>query len=338
MKKIKNFEELTLSSSDSIFKAMKKINDGKFRFQIIMGKNLNFIGTITDGDIRRGLLRGLELTSEISECMNKSPIIAFEKEYEKHENIFKSIPSTIKFLPVLKNNKKLNYVLIDEKLNLNKTALIMAGGFGSRLGEKTRNIPKPLLRINNKPILEILLKKLEDASYETIYISAYYLHKKIEEFIKNRNSRSKIKLIIEDKPLGTAGSINLVSKNDYDTLTVINGDVVTDVNFNALVEFHDERKNDITITVTKYEYKVPFGVINLTDNYNLKDIKEKPTFRHNILSGIYCLEKNVCELVGQETIDMPEILIRGSKLGKKIEVFPIYEYWKDLGTPEDFKL
>ena len=338
MKKNNDFNSLTLKSKDSIFLALKKLNGGPFRFQIVVDNNMNLLGTLTDGDVRRGLLKGLDLNDEVKRFMNKRPIFSNQANPQKNAVKLMSVKLLNKFLPVTDKNNKFRYVLLNEYTLSNKTALIMAGGFGKRLGSRTKNIPKPLLKINNEPIIESLLKQLEKSNYETIYISVHYLYKKIDDYIKKRKSESNIQLIVEDNPLGTAGSINLIPKNKYDTLTVVNGDVLTGVSFEALDEFHEERKNDITITIARYDYRVPFGVVDLEKNYNLKEIKEKPIFSHYILSGIYRMNKNICELVGNRNVDMPEILQSAHNMGKKIGAFPLYEYWKDLGNPDDFKI
>ena len=338
MIKIKITKKITLDAKATILSAVKKLNEGEFRFQLVIDNNKILLGTITDGDIRRAILQGVDLESSVTNCMNKRPTVGKDVAKDDHKKLLNSIPSIIKFLPILDNAYQLKSVVTDEKIMVNKTVLIMAGGYGKRLGEKTKNIPKPLLKIGKKPMLELLLEKLEKANYNKIYISTHYLHDKIEKFIKKRKSKSAIKILRESKPLGTAGCIHLIPKNEYETITVINADIVSDIDFESLNSFHIERSNDITLTVAEYEHQIPFGVIDFDKKLKLKTINEKPKLKHFVLSGIYCLDKNICNLVKNEKLDMTLLISNANNLGKKIGIFPIHEYWKDVGSPIDYEL
>ena len=337
MFKIKVTKEIAISEQDTILSVMKKINEGNFRFQIVI-KNKRLVGTITDGDIRRAILSKKNLNEKIETCMQKNPTVGYLGKEDTHKALLSTISGTVKYLPIIDNNKILKFVIIDEKKHNKKTALIMAGGMGSRLGRKTKNTPKPLLKVGKKPILEYLLEKLEHAQYEKVYISTHYLHKKIENYIKKRNSKIDIQILVEKEPLGTAGSINLIPKNKYDSLTVINGDLITGINLDALNSFHYDQENDITITVAKYEYNIPFGLVNFDKSQNMVNILEKPNKEEFVLSGIYCLNKNVCRLVKKKKIDMVTLIDAAHNLKKRIGVFPIHEYWKDVGNPNDFDM
>ena len=133
-------------------------------------------------------------------------------------------------------------------------------------------------------------------------------------------------------------NLNLIPKDEYETLTVINGDVISDIDLNAFNAFHKDKQNDVTVTVAKYEHQVPFGVVDFNKNNDFNSLDEKPLLTHFVLSGIYCLNKNVCSLINKEKIDMTSIISMAKKLNKKIGIFPIHEYWKDLGSPDDFEL
>ena len=338
MNKKENFKELTLKPTETILSALKKLDGINLKFQIVVDENLQILGTVTDGDIRRGLLQGLIMDANITECMNKNPIVSRGNNKFELGKKLQSTSSVFKFLPVIDKENKLRHVWVVEQKSINKTALVMAGGVGKRLGNKTKNTPKPLLKIKGRPILEVLLNKLEEANYNRIFISVHYLYEQIENFLSDYNAKSNIDLIVEKKPLGTAGSISLVPNSYRDNLTVVNGDVVTEVNFEALNDFHYERGNNITMTIAKYEHQIPFGVVNFVDNFKLISLEEKPITNQYILSGIYCLNRDVCKLVEKETIDMPKVINRARKKGMKIEIFPMYEYWKDIGNLEDFKI
>ena len=335
---IKINKGIIIESSATILSAMKKLNSGNYRFQLVVDGNQILLGTISDGDIRRAILQGINLDDQVKKCRNIKPTIGINTEPDKYKSLLNSISSIIKFLPIVDKNLRLQYVIINEEKILNKTALIMAGGYGKRLGTKTKNVPKPLLKIGNDPMLEILLKKLEKVNYNKIYISTHYLHNKIENFISKRKSDSQIKIVREPSPLGTAGSINLVPEEDYETLTVINADVVSDIDLESLNSFHIEKNNDITLSVAEYEHQVPFGLVGFDTQFNFESLNEKPKLKHFVLSGIYCLDKNICSLVDGEKLDMPSLISMANNLGKKIGIFPIHEYWKDVGNPIDYEL
>jgi dTDP-glucose pyrophosphorylase len=338
MIKIVPYEDIILSSKSSIRYAMQTLNKRKYTFFVVVNSLNKVLGSITDGDIRRAILKGLDINQDVTKCMNKSPIISYKKGKRIYKNLLNKVKGTVKFLPILDKNNKILFVVLEDKFSNSNTALIMAGGFGKRLGNKTKSMPKPLLKIGDRSVLETLIKRLESAKYKNIFISTFYLHSKIESFIKNRNSVANIKVLIEKEPLGTAGSISMLNKEEFDFLTVINGDIVSDINLEALEVFHKERENDITITVADYAYTIPFGVVNFDKNHNYKSLVEKPEIRNFILSGIYCLNKSVCSLVEQNFQDMPNLISKAHQLGYKIGIFPLYEYWNDIGTLNKFNL
>jgi len=337
LQKIKNLNNLILYKEDKIIDAMHRLNEGDFRFQLIINKKRELLGTLTDGDVRRAIIKGYTSESSITNCMNKSPKVGQVHLPNNHYRLFKEISSVLKFLPIVDKNSILDSVIVEKYINNKKTALIMAGGYGKRLGNITKNIPKPLLKIGKEPMLETLIKKLEKANFNKIYISTFYLHEKIEKFIKKKFSKSNIRIILEESPLGTAGSINLIPEEDRKMLMVINADVVTDIDFEAITLFHSEKLNDITITVAKYSNQIKFGVVDFDKNLNFKKLKEKPITDYFILSGIYCLNKNICDLVNNENLDMPTLIENAHKLGNKVGIFPIHEYWQDVGNKDDFE-
>ena len=334
MKKLINIERVSISCNKTVFQAMETINNKSIPFLIITNKNKELLGTITDGDIRRFILKGNDLSQSVKEAMNKKPVYCFEKQKNFFYRKLLSIQSITKFLPILSSDKKIQFILLHEKEEQNDIALIMAGGFGKRLGKKTKKTPKPLIKLGNKPILDIILKKVYETNFKRIYISTHYLKEKINNHLKNKHKKKDIKLIVEKKPLGTAGSISLIDEN-YENVVVINGDVISDINLNAFLEFHKEAKNDITLSVAQYTYQIPFGLIELDKLHRLKKIQEKPKLNYNVVSGIYCLNKKICNLVSAEYLDMTTLIANAISIKKKIGVFPIYEYWQDIGNPDD---
>ena len=335
LKKITELKGLTLLPKDKLIIAMRRLNKDSTMFQLIVSNDGKLLGTLTDGDIRRSIIEGKTAESTVMECMKKNPSKGKLSSPNDYKRLFNSVSSLIKFLPVVNHNNILKFILIEEYIKNYKSALIMAGGFGKRLGKKTKYIPKPLLKIGDKTVLENLLQKLEKENFNKIYISTFYLYQKIVGFVKNRKSKSIIKILIEDKPLGTAGCISLLDDEDKELVMVINADIVSDIDFNSISIFHNEKLNDITIPVSKYSHQIPFGVINFDKELNYKNLKEKPILDYFVMSGIYFLSRKVCDLVKNEAIDMPDLIERGHLLNFKIGIFPIYEYWKDIGSIED---
>ena len=320
-----------IDSDKTIRDAMEALNSIEERFLLVMTKDKKLLGTVTDGDIRRAMLKGIGISNKVGLCMNKKPITS-NKEGKNLNFLFSKMKSTFKFLPIINNEKKVLSILLEDRKKVERTALILAGGFGKRLGSITKKTPKPLLKIDSKPILEIILKKLEVANYKKIYVATHYLHQRIEKFLKSRESLADIDIIYEPKPLGTAGSISEIKNKNFNDLTVLNGDIVSEINLDALNQFHLEKKYDLTLTVAHYSYTIPFGVVEFDKNFKYKSLSEKPLKKHFILSGIYCLSKKACKLATKNYLDMPNLIDHANKLGYKIGIFPIYEYWNDIGT------
>ena len=334
---IKKINDVLIDSKQSIRDAMKSLNNKEsYGFYLVTDKNKKLLGTITDGDIRRSILKGESLDNSVLRCMNKKPKTIFFKNINKYKQKLQRIENK-KFLPVIDEGNKILFIIIEEDKSEEKTALIMAGGFGKRLGNKTKLLPKPLLKVRKKPILEHILIKLEEAKYTEIYISTHYLHSKIKDFIKKRKPTSNIKIFYEKSPLGTAGSLSFLKQKDFKTITVINADIIFDVNLDTLHNYHKENFNDITLTVAKYQYKIPYGVIHFDKRLQYKSLLEKPLKEEYILSGMYCLNKNICDLVDNKFTNMPDLISTAYKLGKKISIFPLHEYWNDIGEPLTFK-
>ena len=327
------YKLVNITSDKTIKDALRKINKTENKFLIVTSKDKKLLGTITDGDIRRAILKGVELDNLVVKCMNKKPVFANEKT-KNFYTLLQKTDARLNFVPQVDKDKKLISVIINHEQDLDKTALIMAGGFGRRLGNLTKKIPKPLLKIGNKSILETIIQKLEASNYKRIYVSTHYLHEKISKFLDNRKSKAEIAIIHEKKPLGTAGSISSIKSSNFDTLTVLNGDVLTEVDLNALNQFHKDKKLDLTITVAQYSFKVPFGVVSLDKKFTFKSLSEKPIQKHFVLSGIYCLSRRARAIVKKSYLDMPDLINYAKALDYKIGVFPIYEYWNDVGTYE----
>jgi dTDP-glucose pyrophosphorylase len=310
------------------------------KFQIVVDKNLNVLGTVTDGDIRRALLKGRELADQISDAMHVTMRLGTKGATNANLENLNSIESNVPFLPIIDSDNRLCEIIVpgrSPKANHKVHALVQAGGFGRRLGAKTRDVPKPLLPIGGRPILDYILERLENSGVSKIWLSVHYLPDQIASFIDNRNNKVEICLLQEETPLGTAGSISLIGDTNFTDLLVVNGDVLTQLDFDLFVNFHQDHGNEATVAAAMHEVKIPFGVIQYAENGSFNSIDEKPTLRHFVSAGINIFSRNLCNLVAKdEVIDMPDLIHRGKSLGMSVGVFPIHEYWTDVGTPEDF--
>ena len=308
--------------------------------QIVVDDDRRVVGTVTDGDIRRGLLKGMTLESPVKECM----YTAFKYAVTTDP---RSIPAQlydkgwpVSFLPVLDGESHLiEIVAPDQPLESGiDRALIMAGGFGKRLGSMTRDLPKPLVKVAGRPILDHVLYALENAGILKIEIAVHYRADQIRSFVQQRPNVAEISLIEETEPLGTAGAFGLIPSHPEEPMLVINADVVTDVDYSALHQFYNNHDYDAVLCVSPYSVDIPFGVVDFDETGAFRTIHEKPKITRHISAGVYLLAPEVFGLVGQhEKVDMPDVLKRAHAKGMKIGIFPIHEYWIDLGRPHDIQ-
>lgn len=302
-------------------------------FQIIIDQDSRVVGTVTDGDIRRGFARGLQLEDPVESCMRVSPVLGRLGDDSHNAKILHGR----RFLPVCDADGHLDHILV-EAIGPRRAerALVMAGGFGTRLGERTKSVPKPLLPVAGKPILEHILERLEDYGIQRVDISVHYLADQIRQFVAARDNRCDVAVVQEKEPLGTAGSLGLIDRPAVDPILTLNADVLTDVDLNAMVDHHRRLGCDGTIAASRYEYKVPFGVLRFDDSDTLQGISEKPTYYHLVSAGIYYLSPSIVALVDRgRRLDMPDLLERAVSHDLRLSVFPVHEYWSDVGHESD---
>jgi dTDP-glucose pyrophosphorylase len=303
-------------------------------FQVVVDEQRRVLGTVTDGDLRRSLLRGASLASPVSDCMRSTPIVGRYGE-DKANRI---LAQRAWFLPVIDQQGRLVELLIARVANLPMNrALVMAGGFGKRLGTLTQTTPKPMLPVAGRPMLDRVLEQIESAGVTQIDIAAHYLADQIKNFVKQRRSSATVSVIEETVPLGTAGALALISDRLDEPVLVANGDVLTQVDLMALHRFHAHHNYDGTIAVWRHEVEIPFGVIRQTSDGQFLSIDEKPRISNFVAAGIYYLSPEFAALTPRgRPVDMPEVITNGAKAGLRIGLFPVHEYWKDVGQPADF--
>lgn len=319
---------------------LERLNAVQGLAQIVVDDNGILLGVVTDGDVRRGFLDGHDLTSPVAAVMNPKPIVGLIGDHAANRLLLRQTPSRRPFLPIVDKVGAFAGVIIGNGIERAGTtvALVMAGGFGSRLGERTRETPKPLLHVAGRPILDHVLSRLEEGGIRRIFISAHYLAEQIVAFAKDRCSSSSLNVLNEREKLGTAGAIGLLPPDISGFVIVMNGDVVSGVDVGAINEFVERHALDGAIAVARHEVAIPFGVIRHDADGHFVGIDEKPTLSHFVAAGIYVLGPEVRALVVKgEALDMPELLNLAKQAGLRIGLFPIHEYWRDVGHPGDLE-
>jgi dTDP-glucose pyrophosphorylase len=334
-----NWKNSLIKLDTTIEDALLAIDKGGFKMALVVDKNQYLLGTISDGDIRRALLKKKSLTDSISEIIVTTPQTAL---FNTPRSDLLSIMDKYRLsaIPLLENGKvigleQLHQVL--EKKRYNNPVFLMAGGFGTRLKPLTDNCPKPLLKIGKKPILESVMMRFIDSGFHDFYISTHFMPELIREYFGNGDKWGvTINYIHESKPLGTGGALGLLPK-DLPLLPIIlmNGDILTKINLEKLLAFHDTANACATMCVREYSHQVPFGVVEGINNI-VKDIVEKPTYQFRVNAGIYVLGREVIDSVNKnESIDMPTLLEK--HMSKGVAMYTFHDYWLDIGRIDDYK-
>lgn len=340
---LKRYPEVLLEPSATIRDAMNAMTKSQVGFAVVAEKSGRLLGVIADIDIRRALLRGAELASPVGKALNKKPIVVPDgTRREKIAALFALHKKT--HLPVVDKRGRLkglaalsDFMTIPTRYP--NRVVVMAGGAGKRLGALTANTPKPMLRLADKPMLEHVLEQMVAAGFTRFTFTVNYLAEQIEShFGDGSRWGAEIDYVREPKPLGTAGALGLIKRPGTEPLLVLNGDILTKVDFPALLGFHRAEKGLATICVKRHEIQVPYGVVEHSGR-RLTRFVEKPTQRFLVNAGIYVLDpRALAWLPKRRRCDMPELLdrIRARKRGG-VACFPIQEYWLDIGGPQEFR-
>ncbi|MFM2606180.1 nucleotidyltransferase family protein [Vibrio chagasii] len=336
------WKNVLLEPSATILEALDIINKEALRVALVVDNEKHLVGVVTDGDIRRGLLRNLPLTDPIAMVMNTSPTIA-DVNADREELIDLMESKGILSVPLIENDRVVGLETLHRALvnkpNYQNPVFIMAGGFGTRLRPLTDSCPKPMLKVGGKPILETLIHNFIKAGFQNFYISTHYMPEQIESYFGDGTELGvNITYVHEDEPLGTGGALGLLPDDLPKGLPLImmNGDVLTKVDFQRLLDFHNENQADATMCVREYDYQIPYGVINGEGN-KITSMVEKPIQRFFVNAGIYVVSPEVINSVPQNhKIDMPTLLEQHMEQRNNILMFPIHEYWLDIGRMDDF--
>ena len=335
-----NWKNILIQQNKSVRSVLKLIDKEALQVALIVGDHLHLIGVLTDGDVRRGLLNDLTLDSPVRDFMNKHPITA-RQGTSRDELVRLMKKNEILAIPLMDGPIVTGLETLQRVQNQKKhknPVFLMAGGFGIRLSPLTDNCPKPLLHVGGKPILQRILENFIDSGFTDFFVSLHYLPDMIKDHFGDGSKWGvSIKYIYEHKPLGTGGALSLLPDDTSDLpLIVINGDILTNVDFQGLLDFHDESKCVATLCVREYVHQVPFGVVS-TDGIKVLNMIEKPTQRFFVNAGIYVLNHETRMKVAKSNyLDMPTLLEQEISAGFNVNIYPIHEYWLDIGTHNDF--
>jgi len=297
------------------------------------------VGTVTDGDIRRGILAGISLGEPVKKVMNTTPVTA-PSDINDPDAISIMKRHAIHHLPLTDQTGELVGLKVlrdlEPTVGNDRAVVLMAGGLGKRLRPLTEEIPKPLIEVGGRPILETIIRRFVVQGFTRFYISLNYKAEMIRQhFSDGSHLGARISYVQEREAMGTAGALSLLSERPEKALIVMNGDLLTKVRFDHLIKFHDEGSVAATMCVREYRVSVPFGVVR-TDKQFLLGIDEKPDHKFFVNAGIYVIDPEVLDMVpAKKKLDMPDLFQTMIDNGQKPSAFPLREYWIDVGHVDD---
>lgn len=338
---MKDWKNVLVSSDTTIKEAIRIIDQGALKIALVVDEGQRLVGTVSDGDIRRGILKGCSLEERVQKVMNSTPTVVGQNE-GREKILVLMRQKQIYQIPVVDGAGRLvGLEIIDTLLappRRDNLVVLMAGGLGSRLKQLTTDIPKPLLKVGDKPILETILLNFIEHGFRRFYVSVNYRAEMIETYFGDGSRWGvEIDYLREDRKLGTAGALGLLPERPTEPVLVMNADLLTKVNFQQLLDFHLEHKAIATMCVREYDFQVPYGVVKL-DQHRITSIEEKPVQRFFVNAGIYVLQPEVLDQIPDGLpLDMPPLFDKLLELEKETAVFPVREYWIDIGRVSDFE-
>ena len=341
-------QKLLLDEYATIRDAIACIDSNGAFIALVVDPQRRLQGTVTDGDVRRAMLANLDLDTPVTELLVRqraldedrpipltapvgtpaSELVALMRRYDVRQIPLVDVGGRVHGVAVL------DELIDDERLPLR--AVVMAGGFGLRLGALTEETPKPMLPVGDRPLLERIIDQLREAGIHHVNLTTHYRSETIAgHFGDGSNFGVEIEYVSEERPLGTAGALGLVDADE--PILVMNGDILTRVDFRAMHRFHDEHAAQMTVAVRPYEVHVPYGLVEL-DGEQVSEIAEKPLVRAFVNAGIYLINPDVIKLVpAGEPLEMPELIQRLVADGRRVVGFPLREYWLDIGQIADYE-
>jgi dTDP-glucose pyrophosphorylase len=335
-----DWEKTLVPQAATIRQAMAAIEHAGAQIGLVVDTDKRLLGTVTDGDIRRAILGSAELADPVLDIMHQNPTVA--QQGSSRQTMLETMQTcSVRQLPVLDaEGSVVDLKLLDELLApepRDNWVVLQAGGLGTRLRPLTSETPKPMLKVGKRPILETILLSFRNAGFRRFYMSVNYKRERIKEHFGDGSAFDvSVRYLEEESSLGTAGALGLLPEVPTSPVIVMNADLLTSMSFGSLVDFHVQSGAPATICVREYDVQIPFGVVEV-ESASLVRIREKPVHTFFVNAGVYVLDPLAIELVPKgERFDMPQLFERLLEAGKKPAVFPIREYWLDIGRVDDF--
>lgn len=332
---------LTISPDATVRAAIEAIDRSKRQIALVVDGAGKLVATVTDGDVRRGILRGIDVDGPVDQVMHVTPTTLTQgaPDAEARRLIRER---KLQHVPVLDNAG----VLVDlatvrdlfDVTPKDTRVVLMAGGLGKRLRPLTENVPKPMLTVGGKPLLEQIIGVFADQGFWRISISVNYRADMVRDYFGDgSNFGVDIDYIEEDQAMGTAGALSLLKETPDAPFVVMNGDLLVSLQFTDLLAFHAQKEAQGTMVVRDFEYQVPYGVVRSEDGL-MTGIEEKPVERFFVNGGIYVLSPQALDhLTPNEPLDMPDLLTRITAADAKVGVYPLRDYWRDIGRIDDLE-
>ncbi len=330
----------TVPVEDTIEAVVRSLNDTALQIALIVSGDMVLEGTVTDGDVRRGLLRGLTLASPVRDIMHKDAFVV-PSGLTRDGALDMMLANNVRHLPVVDGQRRVVGLHLWQEVSgtpsLENTVVLMAGGLGTRLRPLTEACPKPLLRVSGRPMLEHIIRRAKAEGFRKFAVAVHYLGHMIEDYFGDGTRLGvNITYLREDAPLGTAGALSLLPTGTLAPIVVMNGDVITDVRLSELVDFHGLHRSAATMAVRSHEWQHPFGVVR-TSGIDILEVEEKPVVRTHINAGVYVLDPRVlATLEPGQRCDMPTLFMRLRAAGERTIAYPMHEPWLDVGRKDDF--
>ncbi len=338
---MKDVSQIFLFSNSTIGKALSVINSGAVKIAIVVDDKSQLLGTLSDGDLRRGLLRKKTLDDTLEGVYFKNPVTATRSD--SRESLLNLCSSNhISQIPIINSNRKvIDLFFLDDELSKKQhknNVVLMVGGIGSRLRPLTENTPKPMLSVGGKPILQTIVKGFVEKGFNKITMCLGYKSDVIQDFFKDGSAfGASIDYVTEDKKMGTAGALTLLTKKLEKPFFVMNGDLLTNINYEQMLDYHELHNSIATMCVRDYDIQVPFGVVN-TNNEKIISIEEKPVHSFFVNAGIYLLEPECIKMIPKnEFYDMTSLFQKIISKDKKVISYPLRDYWLDIGKESEYK-
>lgn len=329
---------IAVEPESSVKHTLEVMDRAALQITLVIAADQTLVGTVTDGDIRRGLLAGFGLESEIQNVMNKQPtlglenesVLVWQKRIAKHQ---------LRHLPIVTQAKKILGLFYQKQTPsvLPNAVVLMLGGMGTRLRPLTENIPKPMLQVGNQPILETIVRHIAEQGFEEFYFCINYLGQQIRDYFGDGEAFGvRIHYVEETERMGTAGALSLLPEKLTEPFIVMNGDLLTKIDLKALLKFHQDNDDIISACMREYSQQVPYGVIEM-EGHQINQLVEKPIYRYFVNAGIYAISPKALDLMPpNEFYDMTTLIEKALVDKKAVGGFPLTEYWMDIGQMPDY--